>query len=429
METLNKIKEFQKFGSRLGLERMEKLTDLLDDPQEGLAYIHVGGTNGKGSVSNYIYSVLKANGCKVGMFTSPFMEGFRQAIVVDDIPMTESELDIYYRQIESAIEIMEEEGYESPTEFEVITVLALLYFADMKPDFVIMEVGLGGIGDSTNIIGSPLFSVITSVSLDHCDVLGDTIREIAHEKAGIIKEGVPVISNVANREAAIVIAKEAYQKKAPLIDATKFKAKILEHGPDGSKFSVDIDGINYPEMKISMAGNHQIKNAVCALTVIEQLRKKSHITLDKGKTLMGLEGATLEGRFETISDCPVIIMDGAHNAEGAAALSEAIFEFYPEKKILTVFSLMKDKDPKNVISEFLKFSDEIIIADIIDDKPIDTDKLSLLISHIPCEVFTTRNELIERIRTAEDFDMIVVTGSLYLIRDLRKDLLAPTRAD
>lgn len=455
-ETFDKIKKFSKFGSILGLERIEKLTDLLGNPQEGLKYIHVGGTNGKGSVSKYIYSVLMTNGYEVGMFTSPFMEGFREAIVVNDSCMTEDELDSYYAKIEAAVTKMTEEGFESPTEFEIITALGLLYFRDKSPDFVIMEVGLGGIGDSTNIIGPPLFSVITSVSLDHCDVLGETIEEIAREKAGIIKESIPVISNVRNTNAAKVIAREAYRKNAPLINAVKFKTAVLKQDTTGSIFSVNIDGINYPEMEISMPGAHQVDNAVCALTVIEQLRKKALIGLDREKTIAGLKTARLDGRFEIIDsliqekknknddlDTPIIIMDGAHNEEGAKALASAMNDFYKDKKVLTIFALMKDKEPANIVNEFLRFSDEIIVADILADRPIDakglinhisgslagneggsiTENELSVIENIPGRIVSDKSELMDIVMSSNDFDIILITGSLYLIRDLRPDIV------
>ena len=435
MNTLKKINELQKFGSKLGLERMNRLLDLLGNPREGLKYIHVGGTNGKGSVCNYVYSILKENGYKVGLFTSPFMDGFRQAIIVDDEVMTEKQLDEYYQQIEHAMELMKEEGFDSPTEFEVITALALMYFESKQPDFVILEVGLGGIGDSTNVIHMPVVSVITSIALDHCDVLGDTIEAIAREKAGIIKKGVPVISN-AGGEGAKIIAREAYKKEAPLIDASKYKATGVKVTSKGSKFSVYIDGISYPDMEVSMPGRHQVNNGICALTVIELLRKKAMISLDKEKTQRGLKNAGLEGRFEIIGGNPLIILDGAHNGQGAKALADTIDELYPDKKILTVFSLMKDKDPINTIREFVRYADTIIIADVLDDKKIDTttllDTTNILLQKnsksnypVAVKVETNRSELLSTIKKSTDFDIVLVTGSLYLIRDIRKDLANP----
>lgn len=426
MNTIKKINEFQKFGSKLGLNRMNRLMDLLGNPQEGLKFIHIGGTNGKGSVSSYIYSVLKENGYRTGMFTSPFMDGFRNAIVVDDEPMSQSELDNNYKKIEHAIAKMMEEGFESPTEFEVITALTFLYFKKEEPDFVILEVGLGGIGDSTNIIKNPVASVITSVSLDHCDVLGNTIEEIAHEKAGIIKTGSPVISNVSG-SAARVIAREAYSKKSPLIDVSKLQPAVKSIDKSGSVFSLKIDGINYPEMRISMAGNHQIRNAVCALSVIELMRKKALISLDSDKTRNGLESAGLEGRFEQLDTIPQIIMDGAHNQQGAEALADNMKSFYKDRKVLTIFSLMKDKHIDGVIREFVKFSNDFIIADILDDKPVDVkniyDTAAEYTDMANIKTVSRKQELLELIKNTSDYDVILITGSLYLIRDLRQDLI------
>lgn len=408
MSTIKKIKEFQKFGSKLGLERMKRLMDLLGKPQEGLKVIHVGGTNGKGSVSAYIYSVLKENGYSVGLFTSPFMDGFQNSITIGDVskdlPITEKELDEYYDKIKIAITKLKEEGLDSPTEFEVITAIALMHFSHHNPDFVVLEVGLGGIGDSTNVIEKPLLSIISSVSLDHCDVLGNTIEEIAHEKAGIIKAGVPVIINL-ERDDAIVIAREAYEKGAPLINVAFLKPVGVESTASGNRFSVSIDGINYPGMKTGMAGAHQIGNALCALAAIEYFRKKAFVKLDSEATVRGLQKAKLEGRFEIIErdSKPTLILDGAHNEAGAKSLADAMESFFSDKNILTVYAIKEDKDTDGIINEFSRFTDDYLPVDMFSEGEENFDFGSLA----------------QRISAEDGYDIIVITGSLYLIRNIR----------
>ena len=193
MNAVKRIEEFERFGSILGLERMNVLMELLGNPQEALKCVHVAGTNGKGSVSRYIYDSLEANGYRCGLFTSPFIETFNERIQFHGKNISDSELEKVTDIVLDKVSEMTSMGYTSPTEFEVITAEAFLYFAMKNADFVVLEVGLGGSGDSTNVISRPLVSVITSISLDHTDRLGSTIEEIAAEKAGIIKDGCPVV--------------------------------------------------------------------------------------------------------------------------------------------------------------------------------------------------------------------------------------------
>ena len=220
---VEKIKEFDKFGSVLGLERMEKLMELLGNPQDGLKYIHVAGTNGKGSVCRYIYNALLSNGYDVGLFTSPFLEVFNERVEINGALISDVDLGICADKVIEKADEMVKSGYASPTEFEIVTAIAFVYFAMKKAEFVILEVGLGGRGDSTNIIKKPEISIITSISYDHMDRLGSTLGLIAGEKAGIIKEGVPVVMNVDEREAQIPIAKAAYEKNAVLYDVKKYR--------------------------------------------------------------------------------------------------------------------------------------------------------------------------------------------------------------
>ena len=221
MDAIKRIHEFERFGSVLGLERMEILLAKLGNPHRDLKAIHVAGTNGKGSVCRYLYEALQENGYRVGLYISPFIRRFNERIQFDGQEISDEDLESCSRKVLEKAEEMVREGADSPTEFEVVTAIAFLYFAEKKADFVILEVGLGGRGDSTNVVEKPLISIITSISYDHMDRLGSTLEEIAGEKAGIIKDGVPVVSNVEQREAAAVIARTAYQKGCALYDATK----------------------------------------------------------------------------------------------------------------------------------------------------------------------------------------------------------------
>jgi len=283
MDALKKISEFAKFGSILGLERMNELMARLGDPQKDLKVIHVAGTNGKGSVCRFIYEVLRANGYSAGLYTSPFIEDFCERIENDGEKISEEALERCTLRVVEKAEEMIASGSDSPTEFEIVTAIAFLYFSMERPDFVVMEVGLGGRGDSTNIIEAPLISVITSISYDHMDRLGNTLEEIAREKAGIIKKKVPVVINVKDKGAARVIAGKAYREGSFLYDAGKLKTHIGDFGLQGTSFDVMIDEKSYHDIKISMPGRHQVDNAATALAAIEILRRNSIIKVTSDK--------------------------------------------------------------------------------------------------------------------------------------------------
>ncbi|MEL7658549.1 MAG: Mur ligase family protein, partial [Bacillota bacterium] len=273
-ETLDRIHSFQKYGSRLGLERMTRLMELLGNPQESMKVIHVAGTNGKGSVCRYLYSVLQENGYKTGLYTSPFLERFTERMEYNGAEISEADLICFTGQVLEKVDVMLEEGMESPTEFELITAIAFLYFSKQDIDFLILEVGLGGIGDSTNMVSRPIASVITSISFDHMEYLGDTLEKIAIEKAGIIKPGIPVIFNVEDKSASGEIQKVAAAKGSKMYDVSVIPYQIKEKTVDGYSFNTDIHGSEYRELRISMIGMHQIANAICALSVIEVLKEE-----------------------------------------------------------------------------------------------------------------------------------------------------------
>jgi dihydrofolate synthase/folylpolyglutamate synthase len=231
MDAIEKIHEFERFGSVLGLERMNIILEKLGNPQDELKVIHVAGTNGKGSVCKYIYEVLEAAGYRTGLYTSPFLEVFNERIELDGRYITDDELQSYTDRVLEKSREMVAEGHDSPTEFEVVTAIALLYFKEQNCDYVVLEVGLGGRGDSTNVVKAPLCSVIASISLDHTDRLGDTIAKIAFEKAGIIKEDCPVVISTDKKDARDVFVEKAKECHADIYDAMAVKAEISPRDP------------------------------------------------------------------------------------------------------------------------------------------------------------------------------------------------------
>lgn len=420
-ETLDKIHSFQKFGSRLGLERMIRLMELLGNPQERMNIIHVAGTNGKGSVCRYLYSVLQENGYRTGLYTSPFLERFTERIEFDGSEISEEDLSHYTKLVLDKVDQMLQEGMESPTEFELITAIAFLYFSEKEMDFLVLEVGLGGIGDSTNIMSKPAASVITSISFDHTEYLGDTLEKIAIQKAGIIKPDVPVVFLVEDEAAREAIERTAEDKGSPVYNAADAEYQIREKNSSGYTFDAVVHGTSYEGLTISMLGMHQIGNAICALTVLEVLKKEKRIHLDKGKTHLGFLKAKQTGRFEILSTNPYVIIDGAHNEAGAAALARAVKEHFPKERILMVTGMLADKKIDKLVQLFGLITDEFIATE--------PDSPRKLAASILCEALrkagkqcTTVSEPEEACRYAAglgQYDVILFAGSLYLIGKVR----------
>ncbi len=423
MSAIDKIKEFNKFGSILGLERMSVLMELLGNPQEALRCIHVAGTNGKGSCCRYIYEALLANGYKAGLYTSPFIEVFNERIQFDGRYISDEELEKYTGIVLEAVEKMIKMGYDSPTEFEVITAVAFVYFKEAEADFAVLEVGLGGRGDSTNIITKPLVSIVTSISLDHTDRLGDTLEQIAAEKAGIIKPGVPVVSNVPEHEAAKVIAEKAYRQGCLFVDASKIKPKHTEEFLGGSAADFEIMGTDYSGVEISMTGRHQISNLMTALAAIELLRKQRIIRINRSDLYRGLKQAVQIGRFEILSKEPYVILDGAHNEAGAMALAEVMTKYFARDRVLMVCGILADKDADGILDNFTRISSHFIACEPVSDRKLAAGDLQAKIEQrqCSCSIAASPQEAVAMADFATDkYDAVLYAGSLYLIGEIRR---------
>lgn len=422
MNAIDKIEKLGRFGSVLGLERIEKLMELLGNPEKKLKIIHVAGTNGKGSVSRYIYEGLKANGYGIGLFTSPFLEIFNERIEFNGEYIKGEELEELTGIVLDKCSEMTALGLDSPTEFEVVTAIAFLYFQRKQADFVVLEVGLGGRGDSTNIIENPLITIITSISYDHMDRLGNSLEEIAFEKAGIIKKNIPVVINVQDLGAAKVIAKKAYEMNAILYDATKIKTTVKNKDLKGSNFDLNVYGTDYSEVEIAMVGEHQIENAKVALIALELLRKLKQINVERSRLYDGMKKAKQPGRFEILRTNPWIIIDGAHNKAGAEALVKVIQENLPDKKILFIVGLLEDKDSEGILSTFSRVTNDFIATEPNNIRKMTAEKLCDIIekNNRRCKVIKKpENACKHALSLMNEFDAIVFAGSLYLVGEIR----------
>lgn len=420
---IDRIHEFNRFGMVLGLDRMEELLRRLGNPQDDLKVIHVAGTNGKGSVSKYLEEGLSACGYKMGLYTSPYIETFNERIRYDGADISDEDLEYYGQKVVSAAEAMVADGLDSPTEFEVVTAITFLYFADRQADITILEVGLGGIGDSTNVVKSPLASVITSISYDHMAQLGSSLAEIAVNKAGIIKTGCPVIANVPQRDAAKIIARKAYAMGSRLYDISGIRAAVSDETPFSQKVSMELYEKSYSDVEISMVGRHQAENLKTALATLEILRKSGAVKLDREALYEGLKRARQPGRFEVISEDPLVIIDGAHNEAGAQALQETMAQHFAGKKILLVAGILADKEIDSIVKFLTKITDHIIVTEPDNPRKLAAEKLAEHVADfgVAAEAVSDVEAVVHRAKElADGYDVILFAGSLYLIGDVRR---------
>ena len=420
---IDRIHEFNRFGMVLGLDRMEELLRRLGNPQDDLKVIHVAGTNGKGSVSKYLEEGLSACGYKMGLYTSPYIETFNERIRYDGADISDEDLEYYGQKVVSVAEAMVADGLDSPTEFEVVTAIAFLYFAGRQADITILEVGLGGIGDSTNVVKSPLASVVTSISYDHMAQLGSSLAEIAVNKAGIIKTGCPVIANVPQRDAAKIIARKAYAMGSRLYDISGIRAAVSDETPFSQKVSMELYEKSYSDVEISMVGRHQAENLKTALATLEILRKSGAVKLDREALYEGLKRARQPGRFEVISEDPLVIIDGAHNDAGAQALQETMAQHFAGKKILLVAGILADKEIDSIVKFLTKITDHIIVTEPDNPRKLAAEKLAEHVADfgVAAEVVSDVEAAVHRAKAlADGYDVILFAGSLYLIGDVRR---------
>lgn len=422
---IEKIHKFERFGMILGLERMNSLLKLLGNPQDDLKIIHVAGTNGKGSICRYIYSVLQAGGYKIGLYTSPFLEVFNERIELDGKYISNEDLAVYTDRVLKCVETMTQRGEQSPTEFEVVTAIAFLYFKEKGCDYAIMEVGLGGSGDSTNVCKAPLISVIASISYDHTDRLGNTLAEIAGEKAGIIKEGCPVVTSAEAPEALEVIERKAEELGCMYFETRHVPYTVKSQDLGGSVFDVNIQGVTYENLEISMLGEHQIKNAICALAALSIIEERGDVSLHRDDIYKGFKAAKQIGRLEVMSaqeKVPVVIIDGAHNPDGAASLRKAMKEYMPDKKILMVTGMLADKDTESILREFTAITDRFIATEPENPRKLDSESLKDKIEAMgaSCESIPDCREAVKAAaERGKDFDAVLYAGSLYMIGAIR----------
>jgi dihydrofolate synthase/folylpolyglutamate synthase len=422
-ETIERIHSFQRFGSKLGLERMTRLMDCLGNPQDKIKTIHVGGTNGKGSVCRYLASALKENGYRIGLYTSPYLEEFTERIEYDGEEISKEELIECASAVFECVDLLLEQGCESPTEFELVTAIGFVYFSRKPIDILILEVGLGGRGDSTNIIKNPLVSVITSISYDHMNVLGNTLSEIAKEKAGIIKENSIIVANVEDEEAEKEIIKVAKEKRSEYFDVSEIGISDISKSLEGYSFVVNLD--KPTRVKIGMIGMHQVSNALCALKVVEVLCNEGIINIEKENLLAGMRKAFVKGRMEILQKTPLVMLDGAHNIAGVKALVQVVWDHLQGKKILLVTGMLAEKEIEPMLDELCKVPWDIVATAPDNPNKAEAATLCGIVKSKGRECVATEDwekGLKHILKEMNNYDAIIITGSLYLIGKIRGQL-------
>ena len=418
-EAMEYIEQLKPLGSVMGLESIRSLCRRLGNPQNRLKFVHIAGTNGKGSVLSYISTVLQAAGYKVGRYISPAVLDYRERFQVDGRMITQSGLCKYLEAVRKAAQEMVEAGETHPTLFEVETAAAFLYFLDKGCDIVVLETGLGGSLDATNVIHTTVAAVFTSISMDHMEILGESLEQIALAKAGIIKNKCYVISAKQQPEVMKVLRQAAAFRRAKFFTADAAKAKHVKSGVTKQHFSYD----KYKNLEISMLGQFQIENAVVAVETITMLGRCG-FPVPEEKLREGMMQAKWPGRFQVIGKKPFFIADGAHNEDAARKLVESIRFYYPDRKIIFIMGMLRDKEYDKVIRITFALAKHIItVTPPIRERALSAYELAQAAGeyHDSVTVADSVQEAVEiaYLLAGEDKDTVIIAfGSLSYLGEL-----------
>ena len=422
-EALGFLQETSRFGMRLGLKNITRLLALLNNPQEQLKIIHIAGTNGKGSVLAYLRSILMASGLRVGTYSSPSMQRVTEGIRINDWEISEKIFAKQCGMVQEAIVKMLEEGFEHPTEFEILTTIAFLFYVEENCGVVILETGMGGRSDATNVIHKPIAAVITTIDFDHQQYLGNTLEEIAYEKAGIIKSFGKVVL-YPQEESARYVLMEAAQKAEAIVHVCDFSSlKELDFSSQGQRFQYK----NYDDLEISLLGEHQQRNAAVAIETIEMLNQSPEAGFCISETAIreGLVQAKWPGRMEIIMKDPLFLVDAAHNNQGIFAFRDTLLKYFPDRRRVFIFGVLKDKDFRTMVDVVLPLADAVYTVTPGAIRALPAAELASVIiaadTGIPVEACRTIHDAVEKsLEKAKEMDsMICSFGSIYFLGEVR----------
>ena len=416
-ETLEYIHNVKWQGRKPGLDRTRQLLAALGNPEKSLKFAHIAGTNGKGSTAACIAAVLQKAGYKTGLYTSPYILRFNERMQVDGIHISDEELEIFTDEVRPFADRME----DSPTEFELITALAMKYFLYKNVDIVVLEVGMGGTLDSTNVIDSPEVAVITSIGFDHVVELGPTIVDIARAKAGIIKKNCDVCVYGGSDEVEAVFEQVSAERGARLRFADFSRIKKQEFTLDGIKLNIS----PYQDILLQLNGEYQPKNATLAITALETLREKGYKISDENM-VQGLKSVRWPGRFEILGRSPVFILDGAHNPQGVEATANSLREYFKDRKIIFVVGVMADKDVDSMISFIAPLAKEFIAVRPNYPRAMSAEVLAEKLYNYGVPVSAGQSVsagVFDAVNKAGKDGIVCALGSLYFSADIRQAYL------
>lgn len=419
-ETLAFIHSRLTFGVKPGLDRTRELCRRLGNPQDRLRFVHVAGTNGKGSVCTMLSGILQEAGYRTGLYTSPYITDFCERMQTDGAPIEQDALCRLMEQVRPIVEQMDEEG-DAPTEFEVITAAAFLWFEQTKCDVVVLETGLGGRFDSTNVIKTPLVSVITSISLDHTRVLGDTVEQIAFEKCGILKPGGVTVTSASQPDEALgMIMRRAAEEQNRVHMGSLAAVEVLDEGLWGSR-------LRFGELSVwlPLAGRHQHDNFLIAVEAARVLNQRG-LTVTDEQIQRGVEKVRFPARLELLGGHPEILLDGAHNPAGAKALRDVLVRFCKGRRIAAVIGMMEDKDVEQAVGCIAPLCRFVGTVPVSNPRAMAPEKLAAIAAeHCPdSRAFQSRTEALRAAADAAGEDGVaVICGSLYLAGDIRAEAI------
>lgn len=426
-DTLLYIEKLRTFGQNYGLFRTKRLLELLGSPEKDVKLIHVAGTNGKGSTSVMLGKVLEEHGYNVGYFNSPHLIDIEESIRINNENIKEEELIELFKEIKPLVDKVIEEGLNHPTEFEVLTCLMFKYLSNKKVDFGVIEVGLGGRLDSTNVI-TPIISLITQISLDHTNILGNTLSEIAKEKAGIIKKKISVVSAIQEEEALREIKDKTKEEASNLVILEEKDFRLLEVIKGDKVYQkVEIkDELKELELDLPLLGEHQIMNLALAIKALKVLEKEGYFKLDDKKIYEGVKNVKWMGRTEVLKNKPTILIDGAHNFRGIEALKNTIEKYFNYNNLYLVLGILKDKEVEKMIKVIVPMATKVFTLKPNSPRGMEGKELRDIVYQYNKEVkyIGSYEETIKEVLSlAKEGDLVVFAGSLYMIGEVRSLIL------
>ena len=419
-EAMNFIQNTNKFGSVLGLDNIRELLERLGNPQDQLRVVHIAGTNGKGSTLAFLAGIFRESGYRAGRYVSPASFSYEERFRINEENISKKDLCFYMEKIKNVAEEMVKDGLSHPTMFEIETALSFLYFLDKKVDVVLLETGMGGRLDATNVVKKPIATVIASIGMDHMQFLGDTLEKIASEKAGIIKEGCPVISYDNTKEVNEVIKNKAKQMHAKVTFVNSAGIRVLQESLNGESFSYrSSDGRWYEKIEIPLLGRHQINNAALALETLNVI--KNYYCISDFQTEDGMRKTIWRGRIEILEREPMVICDGAHNPDGAKSLLSFLQNNFTNQRLIYIMGVLSDKDYEQMVQILAPATDKIYTVAPDNPRALSSRELCNCISkyHQNVEERQRLAECLSEVRQkAEKDDVIIICGTLSFQNEL-----------